>query len=262
MFENAGSYECFMGRWSRLIASSFVDFTEISDLERILDAGSGTGALSVSIAEKNAQSNVVGIDPSEEYVKYASRENPFPQRVSYQVGDAQKIHFPNSTFQASLSLLVFNFIPDPKKALNELKRVTQSGGLISAAVWDYGSGMQMLRVFWDAAVSINSAAEKSDEKHMPLCRSGELASLWEQAGLLNVHEQPLNVSMRFNSFEDFWNPFLLGQGPAGAYVAGLDQTHLATLQNEVKRRLPFTQGQDDARYELFARVWAVRGRIP
>ena len=80
--------------------------------------------------------------------------------------------------------------------------------------------------------------------------------------MLNVHEQPLNVSMRFNSFEDFWNPFLLGQGPAGAYVAGLDQTHLATLQNEVKRRLPFSQSQDDAHYELFARVWAVRGRIP
>ena len=178
MFENAGSYECFMGRWSRLIASSFVDFTEISDLVRILDAGSGTGSLSVSIAEKNAQSIVVGIDPSEEYVKYASRENPFPQRISYQVGDAQKLNFPNATFHASLSLLVFNFIPDPRKALNELKRVTQSGGLISAAVWDYGSGMQMLRVFWDAAVSINSAAESPTKS---ICRFAEVVN-WQAYG--------------------------------------------------------------------------------
>jgi SAM-dependent methyltransferase len=262
MFENAESYEHFMGRWSRLVASSFVDFTGISDLQRVLDVGSGTGCLSISIAEKIARSNVVGIDPSEEYVKYASRENPFPQRVSYQVGDARKLNFPDATFQASLSLLALNFIPNPKKALTELQRVTESGGLVSAAVWDYGSGMQMLRVFWDAAVGTDSAAEKYDEKHMPLCRRGELASLWEQTGLLNVHEQPLYISMRFDSFEDFWNPFLLGQGPSGAYVAGLDQAHLAILQNEVKRRLPFTQEQDDAHFELSARVWAVRGRIP
>ena len=260
MFGNAESYERFMGRWSRLAAPLLVDFTDVPESERVLDLGSGTGSLAFSIAKQKTRSHVLGIDPSKVYVEYANSRNPFPDRVSFQIGDAQQLHFPDATFQTSISLLVFNFIPDPKKALGEVRRVTKPGGRISAAVWDYGSGMRMLRVFWDAAVSVDAMAEKLDEKHMPLCRVGELAQLWKQGGLENVHEQPLDITMRFESFADYWDAFLLGQGPAGAYVRSLDGDRLGARRGEVKRRLSVTQ--DDAPFALPARVWAVRGTVP
>lgn len=260
MFGNAEEYERFMGRWSHLVAPLLVDFTDVPDRGRVFDVGSGTGSLAFAIAERRVQVRVVGIDPSKEYVSYADAQNPFPGRASFQVGDAQQLQFPDAAFDASLSLLVFNFIPDPKKALGEVRRVTRQGGRISAAVWDYGSGMRMLRVFWDAAVSVDAMAEKLDEKHMPLCRVGELAQLWTQGGLQSVHEQPLDITMRFGSFADYWDAFPLGQGPAGAYVRSLDGDRLRAVRGEVKRRLSVTA--DDAPFALPARVWAVRGSVP
>ena len=114
--------------------------------------------------------------------------------------------FSDATFQTSSSLLVFNFIPDSKKALSEVCRVTKPGGCVSAAVWDYGAGMRMLRIFWDAAVTIDPAAGKFDESHMPLCRAGELEELWKQGGLEHVEERPLDIAMRFESLADYWDP--------------------------------------------------------
>jgi ubiquinone/menaquinone biosynthesis C-methylase UbiE len=181
MFADAEAYERFMGRWSRLVAPQLVDFTDMPDPARILDVGSGTGALAFALAERKPQAHVRGIDPSKEYVEYANSRNPFPDRVSFETGDAQQLRLADASFDASLSLLVFNFIPDPGKALRELRRVTKPGGRISAAVWDYGDGMRMLRAFWDAAVSIDAKAEKHDERHMPLCRAGECQSYGEKA---------------------------------------------------------------------------------
>jgi SAM-dependent methyltransferase len=260
MFANAEAYERFMGRWSHPVASLLVDFTGAPDRGRVLDVGSGTGSLAFAIAERVAGAHVLGIDPSKEYVAYANSKNRFPGRVSFELGDAQQLHFPDASFDASLSLLVFNFIPDAKKALAEVRRVTKPGGRIAAAVWDYGAGMRMLRVFWDAASSIDVKAEKLDEKYMPLCRSGELSELWRRGGLKDVKEQPIDVSMRFASFRDYWDPFLLGQGPAGSYVASLDRSRQQTLRNEVKRRLAVSA--EDAPLVLPARVWSVRGNVP
>jgi ubiquinone/menaquinone biosynthesis C-methylase UbiE len=165
MFGNAEAYERFMGRWSRLVAPRLVDFTELPERGRALDVGSGTGSLAFAIAERKAQVRVLGIDPSQEYVAFATSRNHFGDRASFEVGDAQQLRFADASFDASLSLLVFNFIPDPKKALMELRRVTKPGGRISAAVWDYGAGMRMLRTFWDAAVHTDPSAESLDEKH-------------------------------------------------------------------------------------------------
>lgn len=260
MFSNAEAYERFMGRWSRLVAPLLVDFADVPDRGQVLDVGSGTGSLAFSIAATKTNARVVGIDPSKEYVDYAASRNRFPDRVSFETGDAQELRFANATFQASVSLLVLNFIPDPGQALRELRRVTKAGGRISAAVWDYGSGMRMLRVFWDAVVSVDASAEKLDEKRMPLCRAGELAHLWKQGGLEDVREKALDVSLRFESFTDYWDAFLLGQGPAGAYVTGLDETHRVALRDEVKRRLAVTSGNSP--FTLPARTWAVRGVVP
>jgi SAM-dependent methyltransferase len=260
MFGDAQAYERFMGRWSTLVAPRLVDFTGLPERGRVLDVGSGTGSLALAIAKHNGQMQVLGIDPSQEYVAYATSRNPFPERASFEVGDAQQLQFPDASFDAALSLLVFNFIPDPKKALLELHRVTKPGGKLSAAVWDYCAGMRMLRTFWDAAVHIGPDAEKVDEKHMVLCHAGELSALWKQGGLENVHEQSIDILMRFESFADYWEPFLLGQGPAGSYVRRLDRDKLQALRGEVKRRLSLSA--ENTPIVLPARVWSVCGIVP
>jgi len=260
MFEDAEAYERFMGRWSRLVAPRFVDFTGVPERGRMLDVGSGTGSLAFAIAERSRRAQVLGIDPSKEYVAYAISRNPFPDRASFEVGDAEQLHFPDASFDASLSLLVFNFIPDPNKALSELRRVTKPGGRLSTAVWDYGVGMRMLRTFWDGAIHIDPEAEKLDERHMPLCRAGELSSLWRRSGLENVREQSIDIRMRFESLADYWDPFLLGQGPAGSYVRRLDHDKIQALRNEVKRRLSLSA--ENTPFVLPARVWSVRGMVP
>jgi len=257
MFADAEAYERFMGRWSRLAAPLLADFAGIPETGRVLDVGSGTGAMAFAVAQARPRCTVVGIDPSKEYVAYANSKSPYKDRVSFQVGDAQALQFPDSAFQASVSLLVFNFIPDPDKALVEVRRVTQSGGGISAAVWDYGEGMRMLRVFWDAAARIDPRAEKLDEKHMPLCRVEELSQMWMRGGLKDVDEQPLEIIMRFESFKDFWDAFLLGQGPAGAYVRSLNPEQRQNLRAEIQHRLAY-----NGPFDLPARLWAVRGSVP
>jgi len=260
MFGDAEAYERFMGRWSRLLAPRFLDFTGLPERGRMLDVGSGTGSLAFAATERNRRARVVGIDPSTEYVSYATSRNPFPDRASFEVGDAQQLHFPDADFDAALLLLVFNFIPDPKKALSELRRVTRPGGILSAAVWDYGGGMRMLRTFWDAALHMDPGAGKLDEKQMPLCRAGELAALWRQGGLENVREQSIEITMRFESLADYWDPFLLGQGPAGSWVRRLERGQVQTLRDEVKRRLSIPA--ENTPFVLSARAWSVRGAVP
>jgi SAM-dependent methyltransferase len=242
------------------VAAQLVDFTQVPERGRLLDVGSGTGALTFALAERKPRCHVIGIDPSKEYVAYANSKNIFPDRASLETGDAQQLRFADASFDASLSLLVFNFIPDPRKALREVRRVTKPTGPISAAVWDYGDGMRMLRAFWDGAVSIDPKAEKTDQKHMPLCRAGELAELWRQGGLENVHEQSMVITMRFDSFADYWDPFLLGQGPAGAFVKSLAPDKARALRGEVKRRV--SPAAENLPFSLPARVWSVRGTVP
>jgi SAM-dependent methyltransferase len=259
MFGDASAYERFMGRWSAQLAPLFIGFANARDGARILDAGSGTGNLSFALARSLPACRVAGIDPSREYVEFAAARNPAKDRVTFQVGDAQQLQFPGASFDACLSLLVFNFIPDAAKALREVIRVTKPAGLVCAAVWDYGDGMQMLRVFWQAAAAIDPQAVKTDESHMRLCRAGELASLWKQSGLEHVVERPLDFAMHFASLDDFWQPFLLGQGPAGAYVRKLDGDRKRRLRDELKRRL--SPNSEYAPFSLPARAWAVRGAV-
>ena len=259
MFRDAEAYDRFMGRWSKRLAPVVTDFAALPEEGNILDLGCGTGALSFVIAERKPRSHVVGVDLSQQYVAFARRQNQ-SSRVSFQVGDAEQLPFARATFDASASLLVFNFLPDPRKALAELGRVTRPRGCVAAAVWDYGDGMQMLRIFWDAAVASDPSAEKLDEKHMPLCTAGELKRLWEQGGLTQVTERALEIEMPFRSFDDFWEPFLLGQGPAGAYVKRLAPDLRTALAESVKSRLRLQSPNQP--FRLAARAWSVRGNVP
>jgi SAM-dependent methyltransferase len=257
MHDDPRGYERFMGRWSTLAAPLFIDFAGIPDRGKVLDFGSGTGSLALAIARLRPHCLVEAVDLSREYVEFASTRTQNPQ-VSFKTGDAQDLAYAAGTFGAAASLIAFNFIPDRLKALSDARRVTRPGGHISAAVWDYGNRMRMLRIFWDAAVALDSSADRLDEKHMPLCRKGELSELWSRGGLRKVEEVPLEFTMRFASFDDFWSPFLLGQGPAGAYVRHLPKTRVAALRKEVRRRL----GNPSAAFALPARMWAVRGDNP
>jgi SAM-dependent methyltransferase len=169
------------------------------------------------------------------------------------------MQFADATFASSVSLLVLNFIPDAVKAVREARRATRPKGRVAAAVWDYGDRMAMLRHFWDAATETDPGAAKLDEKNMPLCRSGELSALWKKCGLEHVREVPIETGIRFSSFADYWDPFLLGQGPAGAYVRRLDPSRQDALRTAVRRRVA---RQHEGSFVLPARVWAVRGDVP
>lgn len=258
MFSESEAYEQFMGRWSRQLAPRLVAFAAVQDGDDVLDVGSGTGAVAAAVLDATASARVVGIDPAGAYVAYA-RSRTRSERVSFEEGDAQHLRFPNAQFDQTLALLVMNFIPAPDRALSEMVRVTRPGGTVAAAVWDYGEGMQMLRLFWDEAVALDPASASRDERHMRLCRPGELATLWRQQGLVDVVETPLVTELSFRSFEDFWSPFLKGQGPAGAYVASLSEAKQQLLRDRLQERV--AAGADGS-FTLTARAWAVKGTVP
>src|SRR5579884_4399395 len=166
-FADARAYERFMGRWSRGLAPIFLDFVDVANDASVLDVGCGTGSLTMVIANRKPQSKVVGVDLSHEYIEYCRTRNSL-NHVRFEVGDAQNLDFPDGAFDATVAMLVLNFVPDPNRAVAEMKRITAPGGRVAAAVWDYGEGMRMLRTFWDAAVALDSGAESRDEKNMPL----------------------------------------------------------------------------------------------
>ena len=248
-----------MGQWSRRLAPSLVKFAGVRDGESILDIGSGTGALAFAIAEAAPAARITGVDPAAPYVAFAQSQVT-SDRIRFVVGDAQALQLADRSFDRVLSLLVMNFIPDPAKALREMVRVTRPDGVVAAAVWDYDEGMQMLRIFWDEAVASDPSIAARDERHMPLCRRGQLAALWRAQGLLQVEEEPLTIDMVFTSFDAYWTPFLGGQGPAGAYVAHLPEPSRDALRLRLRKRL--LGGGADGPITLKARAWAVKGSVP
>lgn len=258
LFTQAQAYDAYMGRWSRRLAPLLVRFAGVRDRDIVLDVGSGTGALAAAIASHAPTARVAGIDPAASYVD-AAQATLGNERITFEVGDARQMPFDDATFDRVLSMLVINFIPDPQKAVDEMRRVTRRAGTVAAAVWDYSAGMQMLRAFWDEAIAVRPSDDKKDERHMALTGRGQLAELWRSQELQDVVEETLTIEMRFSSFDDYWRPFTQKQGPAGAFVAGLSDTQRDDLQRRLRQRL--LGDEPDRPFALSAAAWAVRGTV-
>jgi SAM-dependent methyltransferase len=253
---NGNLYEQYVGRWSRPVALEFLKWLAVPAGSQWLDVGCGTGALSRTILETSAPSGIIALDRSEEFVAFA-RSQIANERVGFEVGDAQNLRPDFGPFDAIVSGLVLNFIPDPGQALASMMRVARTGGLIGAYVWDYADGMQLMRYFWDAAVAQDPKVDELDEvKRFPLARPEPLEELFQTTGLQQVKVIPIEVPTIFRDFDDYWSPFLGGQGPAPSYLMSLNEGHRVRLREQIRSKLPFAP---DGSISLTARAWAVRG---
>jgi SAM-dependent methyltransferase len=256
-WERGGAYEQYVGRWSRRVAPLFLSWLAIPPGRRWLDLGCGTGALCAAILEHCSPSSVTGVEPSEGFLKMA-RAN-LGDRATLHTGSATAIPLANKSVDVVVSGLVLNFVPDATAALAEMTRVTAKGGAIAAYVWDYAGRMEFMRYFWDAAVELDPEAAALDEgPRFPLCRPEALANLFTRTGLAGVETRSIDIPTLFASFDDYWGPFLGGQGPAPAYAMSLDEPARARLRERLRERLP-TEG--DGSIQLIARAWAVRGAL-
>lgn len=252
------AYEAYVGRWSRRVAEAFVRWLDVPAGRRWLDVGCGTGALTATVLAVADPAEVVGVDSSEGFLATA-RARIADQRASFHPADARELPLPDRRFDAVVSGLTLNFVPDPSRAAAELARVTTPGGVAAAYVWDYADGMDMMRHFWDAAAALDPAAAELDEgRRFPLCRKEPLGLLWTEAGLGNVTVDAVEVPTVFADFDDYWTPFLGGQGPAPGYAMSLTEERRSALREELRTRLPSTS---DGSIPLTARAWAVRGTV-
>jgi SAM-dependent methyltransferase len=247
------AYEAYIGRWSRRVAATFVPRLGVPPGRRWLDVGCGTGSLAAAVLAVAGPSGVVGIDPSLGFLAGAAAT----AGAAFCAADARALPFAADTFDAVVSGLALNFVPDPARAAAELARVARPGAVVAAYVWDYAGGMQMLRHFWDAASEVDAAAAAVEEgRRFALCRPEPLADLWHGAGLPAATVAAIDVPTVFAGFDDYWHPFLGGQGPAPGFVAALPEDRRAALRELLRSRLPT---QDDGSIRLTARAWAVQG---
>jgi SAM-dependent methyltransferase len=222
-----------------------------------LDVGCGTGALSATILALARPATVTGIDASEGYAAYA-HEQIRDGRAQFRQGDAEALPFRDEGFDATVSGLVVNFMPEPSLGLAEMARVTRPGGTVAVYVWDYSDGMQLIRHFWDAATALDPAAVELDEsRRFPICHPEALERLFTDAGVEDVAVRAVDVPTVFRDFDDYWSPFLGGQGPAPGYAMSLSEERRAALRERMRADLPIS---GDGSIQLSARAWAVRGR--
>jgi SAM-dependent methyltransferase len=256
IWASGAAYEPYIGRWSRLVAREFLAWLAVPPERRWLDVGCGTGALSATILALARPATVTGIDASEEYAAYA-REQVSDGRAQFRQGDAEALPFQDGSFDATVSGLVVNFLPEPGRGLAEMARVTGPSGAVAMYVWDYSGEMQLIRHFWDAAAALDPAAVELDEgRRFPICRPEALERLFTEAGMEDVAVRAVDVPTPFRDFDDYWSPFLGGQGPAPGYAMSLSEEGRTALRERIRADLPISGAGS---IQLIARAWAARG---
>lgn len=245
----ADAYDRFMGRYSTPLAPAFADFARVASGQRVLDVGCGPGALTTELVERVGVTAVSAVDPSESFVNAAIERHP---GVDVRSASAEDLPFADDGFDAALAQLVVHFMADPVAGLSEMARVTRSGGVVAACVWDYGGGNGPLSGFWRAARALEPGV--ADESARPGAREGHLAELLAEAGLDDVEATILEVTVEHPTFEEWWHPYTLGVGPAGAHVARLDDDGRAELRERCRASLP------PPPFTVTAGAWAACGR--
>jgi SAM-dependent methyltransferase len=256
-WSSGSAYESYVGRWSRLVASEFLDWLAIPPGRRWLDVGCGTGVLTHTILARCDPNSVVGVDPSETFVEHA-RATVVDGRAIFTVGTAAMTGLDDGAVDVVVSGLVLNFVPDVGAALAEARRVVSPGGVVAAYVWDYAEGMQFMRRFWDTAVALDPAAQSLDEgARFGINAPEPLTAAFNAAGLEAVDVRPIEIPTVFRDFDDYWTPFLGGTGPAPVYVASLTES----VRDALRDRLRASIAQEpDGCIRLTARAWAAQGR--
>jgi SAM-dependent methyltransferase len=236
------------------VAVEFLDWLGVPPRQRWLDVGCGTGALSAAVLERCDPLEVVGVDPSASHVAW-SAGHVDDARARFVVGDAT--HLPPGTVDVVVSGLVLNFVPDLDAALAAM-RARAPVGIVAAYVWDYAEGMELMRHFWDAAVALDPAAADLDEgARFSICQPERLEARWRNSGFVDVVTRAIDVPTVFSDFDDYWTPFLGGQGPAPGYAMALDEGRRCALRDRIRGGLPIAT---DGTITLTARAWAVSGR--
>jgi SAM-dependent methyltransferase len=255
-WDRGAGYEPYVGRWSRLVARELLTWLAVEPGRRWLEVGCGTGALTGMIVALTSPAQVDAVDASPGYAAYARAQVPDP-RVRFEVADARALPVRAGAYDVIVSGLVLNFVDEPARAVAEMVRAARPGGTVAAYVWDYAGGMELMRRFWDAAVALDPAAAPLDEgRRFPLCRPEPLAALFRGAGLADVETRPIDVPTVFRDFDDYWSPFLGGQGPAPGYALSLDEPRRVALRDRLRAGLAAAA---DGSIHLTARAWAVRG---
>lgn len=254
-------YELQMGRWSRRLAPKFVAFAGIRDADSVLDVGCGTGSLTSTLALNPGIRRLHGVDFSAAYIEHARHRND-ASRVQFQVGDACALPFGDREFDHTLSMLVLQFIPQPEKAISEMRRVTRPGGTVAAATWDSRGGFVWFRMFWDTAAMLDpeAGARRARACARPMARPGDLERAWKAAGLQDVVQDMLTIRMDFASFEDFWAPLAGSDGPYAEYVGTLTPEGKGALRDKV--RSAYVDGEADGPRSYAATSWVVKGTVP
>ncbi len=242
------AYDRFMGRYSTPLAPRFADFASIGEAQRVLDVGCGPGALTGELVRRFGADAVAAVDPSPGFVEAAGQRHP---GVDVQRAEAESLPFDDGAFDAALAQLVVHFMTDPASGIAEMRRVTRRGGVVTACVWDHAGGGGPLARFWDAARELDPGV--ADESDLPGAREGDLERLLQEAGLGGVEERLLTVEVEHRSFDEWWEPFTLGVGPAGAYVQGLAQDARDRLRERCRELHPA------APFAVSASAWAARG---
>lgn len=232
-FSNAEAYDRRTGRFSRLLARPFIEFAGVKDGERLLDVGCGTGALAFTAAGLMRRSEIVGIDSSATFIEHARSQTHDP-RITFEIGNALSLPYPDGSFDQCLCLLVIQLIPDIRLGLAEMRRVTRAGGSVAACVWDRDDN-ELHNIFWDAAADIDSAGKRGRDERVYV--RNQLSALWVDGGFSHVEEATLVITPEFQSFDDFWAPFYGGQGSGGSYFVALPSDKQQALRARVHEKI-------------------------